>query len=30
MAKLEINSRKFQARKEIRNREWEELFDLKS
>ena len=29
MAKLEKNSRKFQARKQLRNREWEELFNFK-
>lgn len=29
MAKLEKKSRKFQARKQLRNREWEELFDFK-
>ena len=29
-AKLEKNSRKFHARKQIRNRELEELFELKS
>jgi hypothetical protein len=28
MAKLEKNSRKHQARKQLRNREWEELFNL--
>jgi hypothetical protein len=30
MAKLEKNSRKHQSRKELRNREWEELFNLNS
>lgn len=30
MAKLEKNSRKFQARKQLRNREWEELLNLNS
>jgi hypothetical protein len=29
MAKLEKNSRKHQARKQLRNREWEELFNFK-
>ena len=28
MARMERNSRKFQARKQLRNREWEELFNL--
>jgi hypothetical protein len=30
MAKLEKNSRKDQSRKELRNRQWEELFNLNS
>jgi len=30
MAKLEKNSRKYQSRKELRNRQWEALFNLNS